>query len=487
MVPLAPTRTTHLDQAHQGPLVRKQALKDIDPWWNPAWPQAWQRMCARARAADTPLSLCPGPLPAEADDLTRWLDEQFDAFPALAKGQLTQLAALPLQHDPLALALHAPAGHKDTTHAHGLRAARRFYRRHQHLHVPAHYTDQEGGIRFPLGRWIADQRTRASENRLTREETESLQALAMEWAPGVRCDDTPAALPGPRPQTTSTKAPAPQPPHEHTRPAPVFRIACSDPPAGVPDIPFHGGSRILLTMPAWVEKTMTAAVAVHEAASPACLLLGPHTACLHQAVRTWRAVSKGPLAGLNTCPTCNGRAGVRLNGVAGELAAWMAQQPPGAMVVARHLDAALIADSHHLPPWEHLVVEEAHRTAEGVITQDHPHAAIHSDDGSPARTRPSLTATPPIPRELPALGDRQARIIWDVDMPAQPVFGTHHLTVQRRELVETGLLSPYQVPGDRRDRPALATQCVSIHVFLPGEHPGPFSPGYSTELGDLTP
>ncbi|MFD3875352.1 hypothetical protein [Streptomyces sp. NPDC058623] len=85
---------------------------------------------------------------------------------------------------------------------------------------------------------------------------------------------------------------------------------------------------------------MTAAVAAREAASPACQLLGPDTAYLHQVLRTWRTVGKGPLAGLNIRPTRSGTAGVRLNAVAGELAAWMAQQPPGALVVARHLDAA---------------------------------------------------------------------------------------------------------------------------------------------------
>ncbi|MCX5374922.1 hypothetical protein [Streptomyces sp. NBC_00091] len=201
-------------------------------------------------------------------------------------------------------------------------------------------------------------------------------------------------------------------------------------------------------MPAGADKTMTDAVAVHEAASPACLLLGSHTACLHQAVRTWRMVSKGPLAGLSIRPTRSGRAGVRLDGVAGELAAWMAQQPPGALVVVRHLDTVLIARSHrdhHLPYWEHLVVEEARRTAEGVITQDNLHAAIHYDDGILARTCLSPIATPPIPRDLPAPGDRQALVIWDVDMPAQPAFGTHHPAVQRPELVDTGLLTPYQL------------------------------------------
>jgi hypothetical protein len=35
------------------------------------------------------------------------------------------------------------------------------------------------------------------------------------------------------------------------------------------------------------------------------------------------------------------------------------------------------------------------------------------------------------------------------------------------------LAVPAQMPGDRRDRPSLPTQCMSIHVFLPSEHPGP--------------
>lgn len=85
-------------------------------------------MCARARTHGKVLAIPAGPLPADADALTRWLDEQFDTFPTLAQGQQAQLAALPLQHDPLALALRRPLGIQAATHAHGLRAARRFYR-----------------------------------------------------------------------------------------------------------------------------------------------------------------------------------------------------------------------------------------------------------------------------------------------------------------------------------------------------------------------
>ncbi|SEB56754.1 helicase associated domain-containing protein [Streptomyces sp. TLI_105] len=110
------------------------------------------------------------------------------------EGQQAQLAALPLTHDPLALALRRPFSSQSTIHAHGLRAARRFYRRHQHLRVPADYTDRHDSNHTPLGQWISDLRTLAAADRLTREEIDSVEALAMEWLPGLRCEDTPAVL-----------------------------------------------------------------------------------------------------------------------------------------------------------------------------------------------------------------------------------------------------------------------------------------------------
>ncbi|MDI3390660.1 Helicase associated domain protein [Streptomyces sp. B-S-A8] len=474
---LAEQRSLAATGALPAPYTR--ALKDIDRWWNPAWPLAWQRMYTQARETGTALSLCPGPLPDDTDDLTRWLDEQVDAFPALTKSQQTLLAALPLQHGPLNLALRRPLGSQSSTHATGLRAARRFFRRHQHLRVPADYTDTDGTLRFPLGQWITGLRASAGEGRLSREEMDSLEALGMEWLSGLQHDDAPASLPGPRdPKEGATGTPAAQPPVEHPqpdRPEPTLWVASNDPPAHLPDLLFNGGRRMLLTMPAGAGKTLTTAAAVHETASLSCLLLGPDRAYLHQAVKTWRTVGKGPLAGLGMRPTRSGKAGVRLNS-AGELAAWMTQQPPGALVVARYEDAAVIARSHrdhNLPPFDHLVVEEAHRTAEGTITSDHPHAAIHYDDHILARSRLYLTATPRIPNHLPPRGDRQARTTWAVDMTAQPIFGTHHPASTRSELAATGLLSPYrllriQVPGTRalprwRAQPIGAAHIIEQH------------------------
>ncbi|MBV9025016.1 MAG: Helicase associated domain protein, partial [Streptomycetaceae bacterium] len=190
---LSEQRRQAADGTLPGPYQR--ALKDIDRWWNPAWPEEWQRMCARARTHGKSLAIPVGPLPADADALTRWLDEQFDTFPTLAKGQQAQLAALPLQHDPLALALRRPLGSQAATHARGLRAARRFYRTHQHLRVPADYLDDHTNPRFPLGQWISELRTLADTGRLSREEINSVEALAMEWLPGPQGDNTPATLP----------------------------------------------------------------------------------------------------------------------------------------------------------------------------------------------------------------------------------------------------------------------------------------------------
>ncbi|MEU2180915.1 Helicase associated domain protein [Streptomyces thermolilacinus] len=442
-------------QASDGtlPAPYQRALQDIDSWWNPAWPEEWQRMCARARTHGKTLAIPAGPLPADADPLTRWLDEQFDTFPALARGQQAQLAALPLQHDPLALALRPPKGSQGAFHARGMRAARRFYRTHQHLRVPAAYLDDHTNPRFPLGKWIADLRVLVNADLLSREEIDSVEALAMEWTPRSQHNRAPARHPGSSPDTAGQHplAQGPQPAfgatdaREHGQ---DFWVAGLEPsPPLLPEVILHGGRRVLLSMPAGAGKTMTVATAAHEAASRAALVLGPDEAYLHHVVKTWRMVSRRPVAGINIRPTRSGKTGDTLT-TAGQLADWMAQQPPGALVVARYRDAGLVAESHrnhHLPPFDHLIVEEAHRTYEGITSADHPYAVIHYDDGILAYNRVYLTATPCIPSELPGPKDNRAEIGWAVDMPVQPVFGTHHPGVDRAQLVGKGLLSPYQL------------------------------------------
>lgn len=73
--------------------------------------------------------------------------------------------------------------------------------------------------------------------------------------------------------------------------------------------------------------------------------------------------------------------------------------------------------------------------------------------------------------------------MWIIGEPLLAVLqegheGVRALTSLARDLiaVQIGadrLAVTSQMTCDRRDRPTLTTQCVSIHVFLPREHPGP--------------
>ncbi|MER6401390.1 Helicase associated domain protein [Kitasatospora sp. NPDC001603] len=427
----------------------RRALKDIDPWWNPAWPEAWQRMCSRARTRSTGLTLSPGPLPRRANALTRWLDQQFDTFPELAKEQQVQLAALPLHDNPLAIGLRRPHGSRSTTHAQGLRAARRFYREHRHLRVPAGHVDEHLGTRFPLGQWVSDLRTMATAGGLGTEETASVEALGMQWTIPAETEDAQEAAPenliGIRAgnEQNRVRREGPDPADHPTR---RLWMTCHERlPADFPDLLLYGGGRQLIDMPAGAGKTLVASVTADRTQGRACLVLGPDPAYLQAVVKTWRLVRHRSVAGINLHPTRSGRKDPRLTS-ATQLADWMAQHASEVLVVARYQDAELIAQchrDHRLAPWDHLVVEDAHRTAEGSIGPDHPHAPIHYDDGIVAYNRLYLTATPRIPHEIPTGG--KAGCSWTVDMPAQEIFGTHQRRVERRELVDQNLLSPYQV------------------------------------------
>ncbi|MFC8717077.1 Helicase associated domain protein [Kitasatospora sp. NPDC057198] len=440
------------DDAGALPVPYRRALESIDPWWNPSWPRQWQRMCAAARTRKTALNLSPGPLPRDADTLTRWLDEQFDLFPALARGQRNQLAALPLQDDPLALGLRHPADTQAATHAQGLRAARRFFRARGHLRVPADCTDNHHGYLFFLGQWIEELRVKAAAGLLSEEETDSLDVLSMEWTLPADREDDPATAPDNPAGTQAGNDQAGEPEQETTeytdKPWRHLWVTDADRmPAAMADLVLHGGGRILIDMPAGSGKTTVAAVTADRTQARACLVLGPDPAYLRHVIKTWSTVRHRAIAAVNLHLPGGGKKAARLTSAA-QLAQWADQQPAELLVVARYQDAGLIAQSHlehHLKPWDHLVVEDAHRTAEGAIGPDHPHALIHHDDGILAYNRLYLTATPRIPHELPLPTSSATEPPWAVDMTAQEIFGTHHKSVKRRALVDDDLLSPYRV------------------------------------------
>ncbi|WP_274565135.1 DEAD/DEAH box helicase [Streptomyces spiramyceticus] len=160
------------------PYGYQRALNEIYPWWNTHWPKHWHHTYAQALAAARAGNLPFPDLRPDTDEtpLTRWLDTQIDSLPALHPGQHELLGALPLHH-PLALLLRRPRGYTQMAFARGLRAARAFWRSHQHLDVPYDYLCPDTGLH--LAAWLADKRR--DPLRLTQEQRHALEALDFRW------------------------------------------------------------------------------------------------------------------------------------------------------------------------------------------------------------------------------------------------------------------------------------------------------------------
>ncbi|MGW3045626.1 Helicase associated domain protein [Kitasatospora sp. NPDC001159] len=105
-------------------LDRLEALAEIDPDWNPAWPLDWQRHYAAVGecldGGAQPADLVPG-VTIHGHDVGRWLERQRQhiVWQGLMDGQRGRLAALGIQ--PLA----APAGAVESTAAKGAAGGRK--------------------------------------------------------------------------------------------------------------------------------------------------------------------------------------------------------------------------------------------------------------------------------------------------------------------------------------------------------------------------
>ncbi|WP_326726370.1 DEAD/DEAH box helicase [Streptomyces phaeochromogenes] len=179
------------------------------------------------------------------------------------------------------------------------------------------------------------------------------------------------------------------------------------------------------------------------------LVLLPTLDLLSQTIRSWHlAGRKG-----TTVAVCSARQAldhepvgtdIPLTTDPAELTALTTTPHPGPVTVYAtyaSLPAVIAAHrDHHLPPWDLVVVDEAHRTA-GRLGK--AWAAIHHDDQVPAARRLYLTATPRIwdPDDAPD-GDEVETV---VSMDDETLFGpvAYHLNLS--DAIDLGLLADYQI------------------------------------------
>ncbi|MEU9383583.1 Helicase associated domain protein [Streptomyces sp. NPDC048279] len=178
------------------------------------------------------------------------------------------------------------------------------------------------------------------------------------------------------------------------------------------------------------------------------LVLLPTLDLLSQTIRAWRLAGRRGTA----IAVCSARqaldhdplgADVPLTTSPEELASRTAaahSAPVTAYATYASLPAVITAHrDHHLPPWDLVVVDEAHRTA-GRLGK--AWAAVHHDDQVPAARRLYLTATPRI-WDAGADQDEDTEAVASMDDEA--VFGPVAYRLTLSDAIDLGLLADYQI------------------------------------------
>ncbi|MET8646458.1 Helicase associated domain protein [Streptomyces sp. NPDC004675] len=176
------TRQRALADSGRMHIARVDALKAVDPWWNPTWGVAWQHdftHVSRQLAAQT-----AEPTPVSGEAPYTWLDRQLTQQHKLYPQQVTLLAQLTTQHQhshPHALLLQSATTPRMRAFHRGLRAARQFLHREGHLQVPHKHREDLHGDIVRLGIWI--NKWRAQTAQLSTPQITALTALGIDVDP----------------------------------------------------------------------------------------------------------------------------------------------------------------------------------------------------------------------------------------------------------------------------------------------------------------
>ncbi|MFI1369349.1 DEAD/DEAH box helicase [Streptomyces griseochromogenes] len=164
----------------------EQALRAVDPDWNPAWPADWQRHYAAVRELlrdEIQAEVLPG-VTVHGMDVGRWLTKQrqHTTWEGLMDGQRERLeqlgvAPLPPKRQAPAKAPKSASGSFER----GVAALRQYKARTGSVTVPrAHVERLEDGTEVKLGVFLSNTKSRRAK--LTADRLQQLAALGLDWA-----------------------------------------------------------------------------------------------------------------------------------------------------------------------------------------------------------------------------------------------------------------------------------------------------------------
>ncbi|MFJ8086303.1 Helicase associated domain protein [Streptomyces sp. NPDC096205] len=214
----------------------------------------------------------------------------------------------------------------------------------------------------------------------------------------------------------------------------------------------EGYRRVSVYMATGTGKTLVALHVVQETAPEgASLVAVPSLRLLEQTAAKWHSEGR-PGRYLGVCssgqPADPYLAGIlTMVDTADDLAqqAADAQGPLNVFCTYDSLDKVVEAHrDFHLPRWDVVVADEAHRTAGDY---DKPWARIHHDDKLPARHRLYMTATPRVFDEKKARAKSISPNTVIASMDDVSIYGPVVYRISLREAIDEGLLADYRIAG----------------------------------------
>ena len=178
---------------------RRKVLEEIDPYWNPDWPLAWQRSYAALAlllAGETEPPEVPPGVRVNGIDIGTWLQRQTATWGQLTGRQRELLTRLGIEAPAQEQAGGQPGGeqpvvpglHRLDAFGRGIAACRQYLAREGHLTVPRAHEEllhpapgEDGGpVSTRPGVWLSNQKSRRT--RLTSGRRRALADLGLEWA-----------------------------------------------------------------------------------------------------------------------------------------------------------------------------------------------------------------------------------------------------------------------------------------------------------------